>query len=325
MITTKASYVSTTTLFVEHWEGVNEVFGVTPFSIPGFVLKFSAPILRSDLQALLADLTLARTAVSNVNFTLAEKRDDFNSARVVAVDLHGQLNGKVRGSLPNSKWERLSTPVSSAEAGADVVLKAVTAGLNLWKRINADNVLGAPLLLRDGVTAAAFEVVRNGVTQAANNVTNAEQDLKDAVEDRNDIEEKIYAVLKAYRQLIPQSFPEGHAKIESMPALTPPPGATPDAVTLAGTFNTGTSMVDYSWDDSTSASVTRYDVYIMAGDEFNLDNADLAATIARGEPRVFSTSQFLPNIGNKIVGKIYAVTDTGHTAGSNAVVVTRTA
>lgn len=323
MITTKASYISTTTQFIEHWEGVNPPAPAPEITVHGFVLQWSAPIHRSDLQGLLDDLGAKRDAVSLANFNLAEARDDFKSAKELVVDKHGQLNGKIRGSLPGSKWERLSTPVASAEAGAEVVTKAATSAMNLWNRINSLNVLGEPLLLRDGVTAANFKTLRDHVQNTANDVTEAEQDLKDAVEERTNVEEKIYAVLKAYRQMIPQTLPVGHASIDSLPALTPPPGSTPDAVTLSGALNAQTNQAELTWDESTSADVTHYDVLGLAGPDFNEDNADLLGTVQKGSPRSFATGQFLQNPGSQITVKVYARTDSGHTAGSNAVTVTR--
>ena len=323
MITNKASYISTTTQFIEHWEGVNPPGPQPELVLHGFILQWSAPIHRSDLQGLLDDLVAARDAVSLANFNLSEARDDFKSAKELVVDKHGQLNGKIRGSLPGSKWERLSTPVASAEAGAEVVSKAATAAMNLWNRINARNVLGAPLALRDAVSAADFKILRDNVQLMANKVTEAEQDLKDAVEERDSVEEKIYAVLKAYRQMIPQSLPVGHPSIASLPALTPPPGSTPDAVTASGAFNSLTNQAEFAWDESTSADVTHYDVLGLAGPEFDEDNADLLGTVQKGSPRSFATGQFLQNPGGKLTVKVYARTESGHTAGSNAVTVMR--
>lgn len=323
MITNKASYLSTTTQFLEHWEGANPPLPQPQITIHGFVLQWSAPITRTDLQGLLTDLVAKREAVSTANFALAEARDDFKAAKELVVDKHGQLNGTIRGSLPGSKWERLSTPVASAEAGAEVVTKAATAAMNLWNRINSLNVMGAPLLLRDGVSVASFTTMRDNVQAMANKVTEAEQDLKDAVEGRDNVEEKIYAVLKAYRQMIPQLFPEGHAVVDSLPALTPPPGATPDAVTVAGSYNAQTNQAEFTWDESTSSDVTHYDVLGLAGPDFNEDNADLLGTVQKGSPRSFATGQFLQNPGSQLTVKIYARTESGHTAGSNAVTVLR--
>ena len=325
MITTKASYVTTAISFLSHWEGLNQPLGLNPIKLSRTVLGWSQPIFHADLEGLKDDLIAARLEVSNMVFALAEAREDFKQARVVVVDQHGQLNGRIRGSLPGTKWERLSTPVVSAEAGADAVTTAATAALNLWNRINAANALDEPLVLRNGVTAVNFAGLRDAVTITALEVPNAEQNLKDAVEKRNDIEDKIYKVLKAYRQMIPQIYADGDAAIDSMPALTPPPGATPSAVTLAGSYNAGTGSADLSWNASTSQDVTHYDVLVMAGDEFDEDNADLAATVQAGQPLVFSTSQYLGTPGSKIVSKVYARTSSGHTAGSNAVVVIRPA
>jgi hypothetical protein len=213
--------------------------------------------------------------------------------------------------------------VASSEAGAEVVTKAATAAMNLWNRINSLNVMGEPLLLRDGVTAADFKLLRDTVQKAANDVTEAEQDLKDAVEERDNVEEKIYKVLKAYRQMIPQVLPVGHPSIDSLPALTPPPGSTPDAVTVAGGFNAQTGQAELTWDESTSSDVTHYDVLGLAGPEFNEDNADLLGTVQKGSPRSFATGQFLQNPGSQLTVKVYARTESGHTAGSNAVTVQR--
>ena len=323
MITNKASYLSTTTQFIEHWEGVNPPSPQPEVTIHGFVLGWSQPIHRSDLEGLRDDLVAAREEVSLANFNLAEARDDFKTAKESVVDKHGQLNGIIRGSLPGSKWERLSTPVASAEAGAEVVTKAATAALNLWNRINSKNVLNAPLILRDGVAAVNFKTLRDAVQGTANDVTEAEQDLKDAVEERDKVEEQIYAVLKAYRQMIPQVLPVGHASIGSLPALTPPPGATPDAVSAAGSYNAQTNQAEITWDESTSADVTHYDVLGLAGPEFNEDNADLLGTVQKGSPRSLATGQFLQNPGNQLTVKVYARTGSGHTAGSNAVTVQR--
>ena len=135
----------------------------------------------------------------------------------------------------------------------------------------------------------------------------------------------IYPILKDYRAKLPSVFPEGHAVRESVPALTPAPGHTPDEVTAAVVWDVPAAQAKVTWTASAEADIAHYEVRGVAGDSYVAADETVLATVPPGDAREVLTDFALPSAGVTAGFKVYVVLHTGNERGSEAVYVTRPA
>jgi hypothetical protein len=112
---------------------------------------------------------------------------------------------------------------------------------------------------------------------------------------------------------------------QSLPALTPPPGSTPDPVTATAAWDEDLSQARISFDASTAATVDHYELRYCPGSEYSTeDEITIASTPATG-PLEFLTLTGLATPGTTALFRVSTVTitATGNESGSNTVSVTR--
>jgi hypothetical protein len=130
-------------------------------------------------------------------------------------------------------------------------------------------------------------------------------------------------VLVQYRQRIPSEFEAGSVLLASLPAYSPPEGATPDAVQLSGTYDAATQKADLAWSEVTDESVTELELRGTVGPEYDAEDESIIATFAPTDPRTWTGDFGLLVAGSASSFKIFAKTAEGNERGSNAVTVTR--
>ena len=144
-------------------------------------------------------------------------------------------------------------------------------------------------------------------------------------QERTALENRIYPILKAYRQRIPAEFAEGSPILATLPRLSPVPGSTPDPVVANGNYNPATITADLNWTASTETDLASYEVRGVAGPDYDTEDEVNLATIPPGAPRTYSTNFALGTPGNAASYKIYVILTTGNERGSNPVSVPRPA
>lgn len=321
-----SSYVPTCQAFLSHWEDVDSVLGAaTPLTIAGQVLGQSTPIFRAGFEALYNSLLAQRDAVTTTLVDLDLARGDAQDLRAKLVTRIGQFIGEVRGNLAGTKYERALPELPDSQSTQDTLQKATVRAVALWTKLNADLTTGMtlPLVLEGGFALGGLTDLMNAIPLTYLALEKARGQVKLEREERNDLQDRIYPVLKAYRQVMPQKFPAGHALITALPDLTPKPGATPDAVALTAVWSAADTKAKLEWAASSESALDHYEVRAVPGEEYDVDDEVQVASIPKNGPRLLLTEQFLSAPGQHASFKVYVVLTTGNEAGSEPVTVTR--
>ena len=197
--------------------------------------------------------------------------------------------------------------------------------MKLWKRMNegiAPAGVTLPLVLGDGTDQGAFASAISALGSAYATLEDMEVDLRIARGDRNVIQAKAYAAMKAYRGGAENKFVLHPELLESLPRLTPLPGHTPERVNASAMFE-GTNQSKIVHDASTDPMISHYELRGNAGDEYIEDDAVVIASHEPGEPMEFITPFGLTQPGAKAAFKVFVVLTTGNEAGSAERVVER--
>ena len=94
-------------------------------------------------------------------------------------------------------------------------------------------------------------------------------------------------------------------------------------VVLPGVWNPGTEVADYSWTQSTEATLLGYEVRISPGPVYDADASSVIATIPGGGLLTFSSDAGLTVPGTTIAVKVFVILTTGNERGSNTLAITR--
>jgi hypothetical protein len=327
-----SSYPVVCQLFFSHWGDVDAALGaLNPLVLAGYLVKSTTPVTRAAFKGWYDDLMEVRATVEDVGVDLDLARGALTDLRTALAVRVLQFNKAVRGNVPDSRYARSLADVPNEFTNATDFLHAVRRVRKLWLAINADPSLGltAPLTLEGGYPVASFEAAANGATTEfglqglQEKVSDAMSQLKLDRESRNDLQDRLYELLKAYRQVVATKFPEGHAILDAMPALTPAPGSTPDAVTIAVSWDTLAGKAKIEVQGAVPANAAELEVRGVPGLDYDRDDEVTLGTIPLGGSLVFLTNQFHAVAGQSGAYKVYVKTALGHEAGSNAGAVTR--
>lgn len=318
-----ATFPPTITEFLGHWAAVNTFLGV------GNELVLAGGISRTTLEGLLEELETARDAVTDAGVDRTLARQVLNGQIAVLQGRLVEFNARVRADLAGSAYARSlqdAFAIGDAEAPVREGLRAMA---RLWLKINAiaapPSGVTLPLVLLDGYTLAAFDADREALRTAYRTLSDAEVDLRLAREARNDLQDVIQPALKAYRMKVPVSVPAGHALIDSLPALTPPEGHTPEPVAVTGVWQASTTEAKVTWEASEDAELQEYQVRGVPGDDYVTEDEVTLATVLPGAPLELLTDFALGSPGSIAGFKVYVVLTTGRERGSEPVFVTRPA
>lgn len=318
-----SSYPATTDQFLKHWTDANAKLGA------GKAIVLTGNISVADLQTKRDLLGTKRDAVTDAGLDRALAREALTT---LVTRLQGKLvefNGRVRADLPGSTFARVLPGAFAVGAAESAVREALRQMRTLWVKINAVSPAPAgvvlPMVLLDGTTAAQAEADAEALRVAYRALSDAEQALKLAREERNDVQDVIYEILKSYRLKVPTAVPADDALLQTLPALTPAAGHTPAAVKATGAWDAASAEAKVTWTASTEAELSHYEVRGVAGESYNTDDETVLATIDAGVPRELRTDFALSAPGLTAGFKVYVVLKTGNEKGSDAVYVKRPA
>jgi hypothetical protein len=322
-ITGPSSYVPTIESFINHWTAVNAALpAAQPLVLPANGPDTPAPVALADLQSLYNALIAQRDVVqaSIIDEALAsETLIDQKRALLAKLNL---FNDTIRGSYPGSKWERVLTGAPSIGDGRTLFIRAIESTRNIWSRFNTTSGLAA-IVLAGGYDLAAFDADLSALRVAYVASGKEEDSLALEREERNDIQDRIYPILKRYRALMPTLFPVGAALVDELPQLTPTSSRTPDPVTATAVWDVATSKAKITWTASTDSELARYEVRWSPGLEYQVDAESTLGTISPGATLEFLTDQGLTTPGAKSNFRVVVVLTTGNEAGSEPVSVVR--
>jgi hypothetical protein len=313
-----ASYISTTDEFLGHWETADIELGAgNEIVLPDGTNRAGLLAKRNELEGL-------RNTVTTKLTDQELNREEIESKKTALLLRINQFNDAVRSDFAGTKWERVLKDVPKMNDGQSNFVDPLVASNHIWTRLNAAIAPAAPLTLLGGYTQANFAADITALNAAYPVWTESLNDTKFAREDRNDVQDVIYAMLLAYRRKVPTKFAAGHAVIDSLPRLTPEPGATPQAVTINAAWSEPAGAAEVTFAASPETNVVQYEVRVVPGPTYNSDDEVVVGNIPAGPgPFVFQTAAALSAPGNVASFKVYVINDTGNERGSNTIAVTR--
>lgn len=317
-----ASYIPTINEFLSHWALANTQPGA-----PGGGVVLAGGTTQAYLLSQLGGLSAARDAVTDMGVDRAVAREQL---RTLVEKLQGRLvefNGRVRADLAGTAISRSLPAAFSLTDAEGRVRDALRQISRLWTKVNAINPpppgVPLPLVLMAGYDVGSFDTDRTALRDAYGTLSGADVNLRVAREERNDLQDRIYDVLKNYRAKLPTVFPAGAAILDSLPLLTPAGGHTPDAVTATATWDAPSTKAKITWTESADAEIGRYEVRGCPGDTYVAADETVLATVMPGDPLEFLTDFALSVPGLTAGFKVYVVLTTSNERGSDAVYVTR--
>ena len=311
------SYVSTTEDFLAHWLAADTALGA------GNEIVVQGGTGRAGLQALYDALVAKRldhAGKLNVE-ELARGEVDVRKADMLARVV--QFNDLVRADFAGSKWEKALPYAPSIGDSAGNFTPALDDVSTLWQQLNADPAAGGPVTLLCGYTQAAFAADVAALKAAFTAWRSAGVIASIALQERNEIQDRIQPVLVSYRRKVPTKFAKGHPLVNSLPELTPAPGSTPVGVTISAVWDDAQQKARITFTASPSANVVRYELRFCPGPTYDTNLESVVASILPTDPLEFLTDAGLAAPGNTASFKVYTITATGNEKGSNAVSVTR--
>lgn len=308
-----SSYIPTTDEFLAHWAGANAALAA-PLTLRGDTavadlqaLRDALATQRTALTGSINDREFARGDIATLADKLIEKLDQFNSrVRVLFEEGSRYVNALPKVPDPRGAAEKVTTPLDDAAS--------------IWATIDG---LGTPIVLADAYALADFNADIAALKTAYTAFTTAKAGEKLARATRNETQEKIYTVLKQYREAIPTYFAEDSAIVQTLPRLTPLPGHTPDPVQVQAGWNVTEELAILQWTASDDADLASYSVRVVAGATYDSDDEQVLATVSPEDERELSTDDLFGGPGSAVSYKVYVVLSTGNEAGSEAVTVVK--
>ena len=198
---------------------------------------------------------------------------------------------------------------------------------SLWARLDAaptPSGVTLPLTLSDGTVQATAASDVAALDAAYATEATAAQTVMIARATRDVAKAQAYLVMKNYRLAVPPRCALFPALVETLPALTPAGGHTPEPVNASAVF-APPDQAHVTYAASPDADLARYELRGNPGDHFNEDDAVLVETHAPADPREFTTGFGLNQPGAHVALKVYVVLTTGNEAGSATLLVQRPA
>jgi hypothetical protein len=320
-ITDIGSYVPTGQSFEAYWTDVDADRVANTLPVLALPDGYSLATLTTDLAALQASIT-GMENIDNLQGIAMNGRDaSRGTVRRSIINYRETVEFKLKGSVysgnaPSTPQERTSE---------QKLLKAADDVENLWTLVDADSSVPnftPPLVLRGGITLAAFTAKLVTLREKFKAVNTAENDGKIARTARDKLLLPFRDRLVEYREAVRVEYGEEHTFFISLPGVYPGPGSTPDGVTLSGQWDELTMEAALTWSPSSNANLSEYEVRVSSGATYDSGNSSIAGTIPAGGEE-FRTIQELAQLGDTATFKVFVVLTTGNRAGSNTVTLTR--
>ena len=335
-----SSYVSVGLQVFNHWADANAVLGAgTEIVLACFFAKSSQPITRTVFKDWYDELNVQRGVVASMLVDLDLARGSLVDIKAALIVRAEQFHKAVRGNAPGTRYERSLAALAQMDDTQSVFNDAMVRIRQLWTALNADTTLGLalPVTLEGSFSLANFLSLYNGTPGAQPGdpplvpglagrygaVTELEGDLKFARETRNDLQERLYEMMKGYRSVLPGKFAAGHAVLDSMPALTPPQGSPPPAVEIMVSFDAGQQKAKIEVVGSVPQGVAEIEVRGVAGLVYSVEDENDLGTIPLAGPLVFYTDTYHQAPGQSGSYRAYTKSGEGREAGSNTGSATR--
>jgi len=313
-----SSYVSTTEEFISHWGLADAALGA------GNEIVLAGGVNLAGLTAKKTALVAKRTLLQTKLMDLEVARGDIEVRKGTLLELFGKFTDRVRALYPASKYARALPAQPGMNDSLGVFTDPMDSAASLWKLINDDAAL--PDIVIVGVTQAQLVTQIADLKTAFTTRTNAATVADVTREERNDLQDEIYDILKNYRQALPTHFATGHALIDSLPRLTPAPGSTPaEVVVTTAEFVATTNQARIVHTKSTAADFAEYEYQMTPGPSFNPADATAIGNVTDINQLEFLTTAGVETPGVTASYVVVVRTQTGNENASAPVSILRPA
>ncbi len=314
-ITGPTSFLPTSDEFITHWGLANTALGAGNEIVLIGGITLAMLVTKRD-----ALVTKRTTLASKLN--LAElARSDVEDRKTTLLAWANKFNERVRALYSGLKWERALAVLPSIGDGQGPFTDPMDDVATLWELLNLDATL-PDLILVGGITQAQFTTELAALRSAYSAWKAAVKLGNFTLEERNDIQDELYEILKEYRKAVPGYFEKDSAMLASVPALTPPPGTTPAAVQLSALWNEQLSAVVVTVTQSNDPNFSHVEIRACDGPTYNAETENVVANLPPGTLSVTNNFAMLTP-GDTRSFRGYVITTTGNEKGSNTVTIVR--
>lgn len=320
-ISNNATVVPTMNAFIAHWEQVNAVMA-TP-------LVVAAPDKTAVTLAIFTDLrnSLEAQLQTVVGFLNDREiaRGDIELEKVAMLPRLREFNGLLDGYWGDTAFRNARPYAPSQSDGQEAFLSPMRDMVTLWAKLNAAPApagITLPLELADTSVAGDFQNEIDLLQTAYATYAAANQNVVLARARRDEIIALARALIVTYRKVVPSRCIQFPTLVETLPALTPPPGHTPDPVNASAVFEEP-DKAKLVYEESTDAKLSHYELRGNPGPEYNDEDAVVIANNLPEDDREFLTGFGLTQPGTSASFKVYVMLTTGNEAGSAAMTVER--
>lgn len=320
-ITSIGSYLTTANQIVPHWADVDAdraAKSLAALLLPG---NYSLANFEAERDA----LETALIGLEDLENTFQLATGDRDSQKDNIRERLRQFRAAGTLYLAGTAYPQATPTLPHLNTTESRFLKPLDDMASLWARIDAETTIPgftAPLLLTGGYSLAGFTADLAALRGAYRAVADADNDLNIARKQRDGLLDSIRSQMQKYHMAIELEYGPGHPFVESLPALTPTAGSTPDAVTLNGDWDAVTMEGVLSWDESSDPNLAAYKIRMSPGATYSSANATVVGNISPGTLE-HRTTAGLSDSGDVASFKVFVVRTTGNEAGSNTVTITR--
>lgn len=204
--------------FHSHWSSVNE----DRLAGGGSELVLEGDVTAADFELEVAGLQALLTAMEHWHNGMGTASVDRDKQRLILHDRLKEFRGRVRYSLPGSRYEQSLPKTPQKGASQELFLKALDVMVYLWEKINADtNAPGfsPPLIMRENYTLAAFTTDLATLRNYFAAVAQAGRDLRMARGRRDELLGPLRDKMVQYRAAIAVEYGPGHSFVASLPKV----------------------------------------------------------------------------------------------------------
>lgn len=312
-----AAYLPTMQAFIDHWTQVNASLGASPLTLPG---AYNLAALQADYAALQA----ANIAVIDGDNDRQMASGNRDLAKAALLTKLAQFRGAVKSALDGTGVSNALPRTPNFSSVESRFLAPFDDMANAWGKINALSGIPTftPPLTLGAITLANFNTELAAMRALFASVSAASNEARIARRNRDALLTPIRTRLKQYRNAVVGQFGPAHAFALSLPALSPPPGSTPDPVSVSGLWNAANAEADLTWTPSENSKLDYYSVRSAPGPTYKTDEESVVAQVDK-TLTTYSTDVGLVAPGSVALFKVYVVLTTGNEKGSATVKITR--